>query len=261
MTNPRNQSVQKPTASSTETVHCPPAQRDTPYQDCLYPNVMLTDSTHLNSVTALLDIVGVWTTGGRRDKEPGLHLVHLLWTVTNQMNHNAPKPTVNTNETESRPPLQRGILYMEHTHLNVTKMDNTHHCSVTAPQVNVGVWTAQDRKDQEPGRQQVNNPKTVTNQMNLNVLKLTASTTETACRPPLQKVTRYTEHMHLNVTKTDNTCRCSVSARPGSAGVWTVTGRREQGQGRQLDNNPQTATNQWPQPSVLRVSASDGGPV
>ena len=37
------------------------------------------------SVTAPLDIVGVWTVEGRREQEPGLHLVQHLKTVINQV--------------------------------------------------------------------------------------------------------------------------------------------------------------------------------
>ena len=40
------------------------------------------------SATAPLDIVGAWTVGGRREEEPGLHLVHHLSTVTNQVRLN-----------------------------------------------------------------------------------------------------------------------------------------------------------------------------
>ncbi len=29
--------------------------------------------------------VGVWMVGDRREQEPGLHLVHHLWTVTDQV--------------------------------------------------------------------------------------------------------------------------------------------------------------------------------
>ena len=37
------------------------------------------------SVTALLAIAGAWTVGGRREQEPGLHLVQHLKTVTDQV--------------------------------------------------------------------------------------------------------------------------------------------------------------------------------
>ena len=37
------------------------------------------------SVTAPLDTVGVWTERGRREQEPGLHLVQHLKTVTDQV--------------------------------------------------------------------------------------------------------------------------------------------------------------------------------
>ncbi len=37
------------------------------------------------SATVPLDIVGVWTIEERREQEPGLHLVHQLWTATDQV--------------------------------------------------------------------------------------------------------------------------------------------------------------------------------
>ncbi len=37
------------------------------------------------SATIPLAIVGVWMVGDRREQEPGLHLVHRLWTVTDQV--------------------------------------------------------------------------------------------------------------------------------------------------------------------------------
>ncbi len=42
------------------------------------------------SAMALLDIVGVWTLEGRREQEPGLHLVHNQKTVTNQVRRKMP---------------------------------------------------------------------------------------------------------------------------------------------------------------------------
>ena len=38
-----------------------------------------------SSVTAPLDIVGVWTVAGRKDQEPGLQLVHHMWTATERV--------------------------------------------------------------------------------------------------------------------------------------------------------------------------------
>lgn len=65
----------------------------------MYLSVMLMDSIHLNSAIVPVDIVGVLTAAGRRDQEPGHHLVHNLKTVTNQMNLSVLKLNVSTTET------------------------------------------------------------------------------------------------------------------------------------------------------------------
>ncbi|CAB1456688.1 unnamed protein product [Pleuronectes platessa] len=44
-----------------------------------------------------------------------------------------------------------------------------------------------DRREEEPGLHPVRHPETATDQMNQSVLKLTVSTTETVCRPPVQR--------------------------------------------------------------------------
>ena len=108
-----NQSILKLTVSTTETVYRLLVPRDILYQERLCLSVMLTDNTLRNryfsdcsiheiymypycccsyndlyiyySVTAPLDIVGVWTERGKRGQEPGLHLVQHLKTVTNQV--------------------------------------------------------------------------------------------------------------------------------------------------------------------------------
>ncbi|KAF3857389.1 hypothetical protein F7725_009248 [Dissostichus mawsoni] len=65
----------------------------------MYLSVTPPDSTHLSSVTILLDIVGVWTVGDRRKMEAGLHMIHNVWTVTDQMSQSALRLTVSTTET------------------------------------------------------------------------------------------------------------------------------------------------------------------
>ncbi|KAG7239349.1 hypothetical protein INR49_029337 [Caranx melampygus] len=150
-------------------------------------SVMKMDSTHLSSAMALLDIVGVWTVGDRRDREPGHHLEQHIETVTNQMNQSVLKLTVSITETVSRPPVQRDILYWEPLSLSVMKMDSTHLSSVTAPLDIVGVWTVMERRDVGQEQWLVKHPKTVVNQKDQSVQKLTVSTTETVSRPPLQR--------------------------------------------------------------------------
>ena len=108
-----NQSVLKLTVSTTETVYRLLVQRDILYQEHLCLSVMLTDNMLHNryfsdcsinqlsmhpycccsyndrfiyySAMALVDIVGVWTEQGKREQEPGLHLVHHPKTVTDQV--------------------------------------------------------------------------------------------------------------------------------------------------------------------------------
>ncbi|KAF3857390.1 hypothetical protein F7725_009249 [Dissostichus mawsoni] len=95
---------------------------------------------------ALLDIVGVWIIGDRREQEPGLQLVHHLKTVTDPMNQSVLRLTVSTRERELRLPFKRDILY------------------ATLPLDIVGVWTVRDSREQEPELQLVHSLKTVTDQ-------------------------------------------------------------------------------------------------
>lgn len=111
-------------------------------------------------------------------------------------------------------------------------------CSATAPPDIVGVWTAQARRGQEPGRRPVQHQKTATNQvtkrdtskiikasllefdrllilfyffsnqMNQSVLKLSVSTTETVYKPPVQRDILFLELMCHSVMTMDNTYLC-----------------------------------------------------
>ncbi|XP_010788294.1 uncharacterized protein isoform X2 [Notothenia coriiceps] len=164
VTDQMNQSVLKPTVSSTKTVFKHTAQRDTLFWECMYLSVTPPDSTHLSSVTIRLDIVGVWTVGDRRRMEAGLHLIHNVWTVTDQMSQSALRLTVSTTETVCRQPVQRDILLLELMFLSVTIMDSTYHSSATLPLDIVGVWTVRGRREKEPELQLVHSLETVTDQ-------------------------------------------------------------------------------------------------
>lgn len=121
-----------------------------------------------------------------------------------QMNQSVLELTVNTTDKEHRL-LQRGILSLEHMCLSVMLKDSTAHSrlvsdyrliiylsgikhfivlmvrlathikrlllrlcvSATVPLDTVGVWTAEDRRGQEPGLHLVLNPETVTDQVRL----------------------------------------------------------------------------------------------
>ncbi|KAJ4924121.1 hypothetical protein JOQ06_000361 [Pogonophryne albipinna] len=167
VTDQMNQSALKPTVSSTKTVFKHTAQRDTLFWECMYLSVTPPDSTHLSSVTIRLDIVGVWTVGDRRKMEAGLHMIHNVWTVIDQMSQSALRLTVSTTETVSRQPVQRDILLLELMFLSVTIMDSTYHSSVMALLDIVGVWIIGDRREQEPGLQLVHHLKTVTDSVRL----------------------------------------------------------------------------------------------
>ncbi|KAI4831464.1 hypothetical protein KUCAC02_001004 [Chaenocephalus aceratus] len=200
----------------------------------------LTDATGLCSVTAPLDIAGVWTAGDRREPEPGLYLEQPPMNVTDQMSQSALRLTVSTTETVCRPPVQRGILVGAYV-AQCDDMDSTHHCSAMAPLGIVGVWTVMGRREQEPGLHLAPPPQTVTNQLSQSALRLTVSTTETVCRPPVQR----------GILSLEPT----VMARLDIVGVWIIGGRREQEPGLLLVHNLKTVTDQMSQ-SVLRLTAS-----
>ncbi|MEQ2196787.1 hypothetical protein XENOCAPTIV_012714 [Xenoophorus captivus] len=71
-----SQSILRLIVSITETVFRP-AQTEILQLELIYLSVMKMDSIYHSSAMVLLDIVGVWTAGDRKEQEPGLHLVHL----------------------------------------------------------------------------------------------------------------------------------------------------------------------------------------
>lgn len=187
---------------------------------------------------------------GRKEKEPGHFLVHHLKTVTNQMSESVPKLSVSTTETVYRPPVQRDILYQECLYLSVILMEHIDLNSVIVPLDIVGVWTVTDKRDRELGHHLVQHPKTVTNQMNQSVLKLTVSTTETGHRAVQRHIL---EPLYLSVILMDSTYNCSATAPLDIVGAWTIGGRREQEPGLHLAQHPQTVTNQM---CVLKLTVS-----
>lgn len=175
----------------------------------------------------LLVTVGVWTALEKRGQEPGLHLGHQPETVIDQMNQSDPKLSASTTKTEPR----RAIRQLELMFPNVMLMDCTDHCSAMVPLGIVGALTRVDRSDQEPGLHRVLSLKTVTNQRER---RLSVSSTETACRLPVQRGIPQLECLLPSVTQKDSIYLNSATHPPESVGVLTEVDRSEQEPGLQL---------------------------
>lgn len=146
-------------------------------------SVMKADSTRPNSATAPLGIAGAWTVQDRKDQARGRLPGRHLWTAPTRTNGSAPKLTVSTTETASRPPVQRGILSWEPMSLSVTRTGSIYLNNAMAPLGIAGASTAQDRNEPGLGQAPALLRKTAVNPMNRCVPKLTANTTETASSP------------------------------------------------------------------------------
>lgn len=242
--NRMNRSGSGLTVSTIETVSRPPTQRGTPHWEPMSRSVMLMDSTFLCSAMGLLDIVGAWTVQDKRDQGQGhLQVLH-QWTVTDQLSRLAPKLTVSTIETVSRPALLKASPWPEPTSHSAMKTDSTPLNSATALRDTAGVWTAQDKRDQALGAPPAHPEWTVTGQSNQPAPELTVSITETLSKPAVLMVLLWWAPMSRSVMKTDSTHLNSAMAPRDTVGVWTVRDRRDQAQGAHLGPQEWTVTAQ-----------------